>query len=194
MPSTPEAPSTSGPAAAVGEGKVTAADAPLLDAVRRDPGVTVPDDDAVIVIHRESARGAGEFAWMPDDRNYCLAVVRGGRASVACKPLPKSWARIGIRLVTKGGPYPDQAGAAGARTVFFAVVDGGHGPYHYTGSATPDPGAGPVRDATAVFASGRTLSLLTYERAAADLPPRGGPDICSTDNAVCFPALDAYVG
>ncbi|MFE6839499.1 hypothetical protein ACFVFI_32315 [Streptomyces sp. NPDC057705] len=200
MPSTPEAPSASGPAAAVGEGKVTPADAPLLEAVRRYPEARSQGDDSIIVIHREPAVGAGEFAWMPDDRSYCLAVVRDGRASLACKPLPKSWARIGIRLVTKAGPYPGQAGATGTRTVFFAVVDGGHGPYHYAGSAAPGPGpgpgpdAGPVRDATAVFASGRTLSLLTYERPTADLPPRSGPDICSADNAVCFPALDAYVG
>ncbi|WP_404959146.1 hypothetical protein [Streptomyces sp. 147326] len=191
VPSTPEAPSASGPAAAVGEGKVTPADAPLLEAVRRYPGAGVQGDDSIIVIHREPEAGAGEVAWMPDDRNYCLAVVRGGRADLTCKPLPTFWARVGIRLVTKGGPYP---GETGTRTVFFAVVDGGHGPYHYAGSATPGPGAGRVRDATAVFASGRTLSLLTYERPSADLPPRGGPDICSSDNAVCFPALDAYVG
>ncbi|MEU7601480.1 hypothetical protein [Streptomyces sp. NPDC041003] len=190
-PSTPEAPSTSGPAAAVGEGKVIPADTPLLEAVRRHPEAGSQSDDSIIVIHREPAIGAGEFAWMPDDRTYCLAVVREGRADLTCKPLPTFWARLGIRLVTKGGPYP---GGTGTRTVYFAVVDGGHGPYHYTGSATPVPDAGPVRDATAVFASGRTLSLLTYERPTADVPPRGGPDICSRDTAVCFPALDAYVG
>ncbi|WP_030707951.1 hypothetical protein [Streptomyces sp. NRRL F-2580] len=195
MTPSPEAPSTSGPAAPVGEAQVTPADAPLLEAVRgRWPVARVQSDDSIIVIHREPAAGAGEFAWMPDDRHYCLAVVRGERTDLNCRPLPTSWARIGIRLVTKGGLYPGEPGASGARTVFFAVVDGGHAPYQYAGSATPGPGAGPVRDATAVFASGRTLSLLTYERPSADVTPRGGPDICSTDNAICFPALDAYVG
>ncbi|MEU9163011.1 hypothetical protein AB0D29_22395 [Streptomyces sp. NPDC048424] len=198
VPAAPEAPSTSGPASPVGEGQVTPADAPLLEAVRRHhPGARAQADDSIIVIHREPAAGAGEFVWMPDDRHYCLVVVRGERTDLTCRPLPAFWARIGIRLVTKGGLYPGESGdpaASGTRTVFFAVVDGGHGPYRYAGSASPGPDAGPVRDATAVFASGRTLSLLTYERPSADLAPRGGPDICSTDNAVCFPALDAYVG
>ncbi|MER6197796.1 hypothetical protein ABT234_10545 [Streptomyces sp. NPDC001586] len=195
MPATPGAPSTSGPAAPVGEGQVTPADAPLLEAVRRQhPGARAQGDDSIIVIHREPAAGAGELAWMPDDRHYCLAVVRAERADLSCRPLPTFWARIGIRLVTKGGLYPGEPGATGTRTVFLAVVDGGHGPYRYAGSATPGPGAGPVRDATAVFASGRTLSLLTYELPAADVAPRGGPDICSADNAICFPAFDAYVG
>lgn len=130
---------------------------------------------------------------MPDDRNYCLAEVRDAGVTTTCKPLPKSWARLGIRLVTKGRPYPDQPGASQTRTVFFAVVDGGHGPYHYSGPGGPGPGMGPVRDATAVFASGRTLSLLTYERPTVGLS-RGDHDICSTDNAICFPALDVYVG
>ncbi|MFD9373261.1 hypothetical protein ACFWA6_36955 [Streptomyces sp. NPDC060020] len=202
VPSTPEAPSTSGPAAPVGEAQVTPADAPLLEAVRRRwPVARAQGDDSIIVIHREPEAGAGEFAWMPDDRHYCLAVVRGEQTDLNCRPLPTSWARIGIRLVTKSGlrpVEPGESGASGTRTVFFAVVDGGHGPYQYARSATPSPspspGAGPVRDATAVFASGRTLSLLTYERPSADVLPRGGPDICSTDNAICFPALDAYVG
>ncbi len=181
----PEPPSESGPAEPVGDGRATAADQPLLAAVRRASAAAVPDDAAVIVINR-GPEGAGELAWMPDDRNYCLAVIRGARAETSCKPLPKSWARVGIRLVTKGG-------APGARTVFFAVVDGGHGPYGYRGAAAPGPDMGPVHDATAAFASGRTLSLLTYERPTGVSTP-GDQYICSADNAVCFPALDAYVG
>ncbi|MEJ8643566.1 hypothetical protein WKI68_23700 [Streptomyces sp. MS1.HAVA.3] len=175
----------------MGDGKVRAADAPLLEAARREPDSRVPGDDAVIVIHREPS-GAGELAWMPDDRNYCLAVIRDARATTTCKPLPSSWARIGIRLVTEGRPYPDQSGGADTRTLFFAVVDGGQGPYRYSGSGTPHPGLGPVRDATAVFASGRTLSLLTYERPTA--ATSAGEYICSTDNAICFPPLDVHVG
>ncbi|MGW7435985.1 hypothetical protein [Streptomyces sp. NPDC054849] len=170
---------------------MTAADAPLLEAARRVPGSRVPGDDAVIVIHREPS-GAGELAWMPDDRTSCLAVIRDARASTTCEPLPASWARIGIRLVTKATTYAARPGGADARTVFFAVVDAGHGPYGYSGSGTPRPELGPVRDATAVFASGRTLSLLTYERPAAAVST--GEYICSTDNAICFPPLDVYVG
>ncbi|MFH9796699.1 hypothetical protein [Streptomyces virginiae] len=180
-----EPPTRSGPAEPVGDGKVTAADLPLLTAVRRASAAPVPDDDAVIVINR-GPEGAGELAWMPDDRNYCLAVIREARAETGCKPLPTSWARIGIRLVTKGG-------TTGARTVFFAVVDGGHGPYGYQGATAPGPGMGPVHDATAAFAPGRTLSLLTYERPTGAGAP-GDHYICSADNAICFPALDAYVG
>ncbi len=140
----------------------------------------MPDDGAVIVINR-GPEGAGELAWMPDDRTYCLAVIREARAETSCKPLPKSWARIGIRLVTKGA-------ATGAGTVFFAVVDGGHGPYAYQGATAPGPGTGPVHDATAAFAAGRTLSLLTYERPAGAGTP-GDQYICSADNAICFPAV-----
>ncbi|MEU6296721.1 hypothetical protein [Streptomyces erythrochromogenes] len=179
--------SESGPAEPVGDGKATAADGPLLEAVRRGTDAAVPDDDAVIVINR-GPQGTGELAWMPDDRSYCLAVVREDRADTSCKPLPSSWARIGIRLVTAGR-------MVSARTVFFAIADGGHGPYGYKGTATaaPGPGMGPVHDATAVFASGRTLSLLTYERPVAVSTP-GDQYICSADNAICFPALDAYGG
>ncbi|GLV89764.1 hypothetical protein Slala04_12180 [Streptomyces lavendulae subsp. lavendulae] len=184
-PPPPEPPSQSGPAEPVGDGKVTAADLPLLAAVRRASAAAVPDDGAVIVINR-GPEGAGELAWMPDDRTYCLAVIREARAETSCKPLPKSWARIGIRLVTKGA-------ATGAGTVFFAVVDGGHGPYAYQGATAPGPGTGPIHDATAAFAAGRTLSLLTYERPAGAGTP-GDQYICSADNAICFPALDAYVG
>ncbi|WP_168714627.1 hypothetical protein [Streptomyces sp. A0592] len=147
----------------------------------------MPDDDAVIVINR-GPEGTGELAWMPDDRSYCLAVIREARAETSCKPLPNSWARIGIRLVTTGR-------TVSARTVFFAVVDGGHGPYAYAGTAAagPGPDMGPVHDATAAFASGRTLSLLTYERPVGGRTP-GDQYICSADNAICFPALDAYAG
>ncbi|MER7736129.1 hypothetical protein ABTX80_35155 [Streptomyces erythrochromogenes] len=147
----------------------------------------MPDDDAVIVINR-GPQGTGELAWMPDDRSYCLAVVREDRAETSCKPLPSSWARIGVRLV-----IADRT--VSARTVFFAVVDGGHGPYGYKGTAAaaPGPGMGPVHDATAAFASGRTLSLLTYERPIAVSTP-GDQYICSADNAICFPALDAHGG
>ncbi|MGW2269426.1 hypothetical protein [Streptomyces yangpuensis] len=185
QPSSPEPPSDSGPAAPVGDGVVTAADGPLLAAARQEAGAAVPDDAAVIVINRGPS-GTGELAWMPDERRYCLAVVREARTRTSCKPLPTSWARIGVRLVTTGG-------TTAARTVFFAVVDGGHGPYGYqaTGGASPGPDMGPVHDATAAFASGRTLSLLTYERTVSVLTP-GDRDICSADNAICFPALDAY--
>ncbi|MFD5620726.1 hypothetical protein [Streptomyces yangpuensis] len=171
----------------VGDGVVTAADGPLLAAARQEAGAAVPDDDAVIVINRGPS-GTGELAWMPDERNYCLAVIREARARTSCKPLPTSWARIGVRLVTTGG-------TTAARTVFFAVVDGGHGPYGYraAGAAAPGPGMGPVHDATAAFASGRTLSLLTYERTVSVSTP-GDQYICSADNAICFPALDAYAG
>ncbi|MEU4731122.1 hypothetical protein [Streptomyces sp. NPDC023588] len=163
----------------------------MLAAVRRIPDLQVPDDDSVIVIHREGP-DAGELAWMPDDRHYCLAVIRYEGVTTSCNPLPTSWARVGIRLVTKGRPYPDQPGRSETRTVFFAVADGGHGPYHYTATGEPGPGMGPIRDATAVFASGRTLSLLTYERPTVGLSP-GDREICSADNAICFPALDVYV-
>ncbi|WKD33845.1 hypothetical protein [Streptomyces xanthophaeus] len=186
-PSAPSGPSEpSGPAQPVGDARVTAADGPLLEAARAGSDTRVPDDGSVIVIHREPAGDAGELAWMPDDRNYCLAVVREARASTTCNPLPKSWARIGIRLVTQGAAYHQ------GPTVYFAVVDGGHAPYAYTGPAPQSPGRGPVRDATAVFASGRTLSLLTYERSTQRLSP-GEREICSADNAVCFPALDVYL-
>ncbi|MFB7260424.1 hypothetical protein [Streptomyces nojiriensis] len=176
----------SGPAEPVGDARVTAADDRLLEAARADSGARVPDDGSVIVIHREPAGDAGELAWLPDDRNYCLAVVRDARASTTCNPLPTSWARIGIRLVTEGVRYHE------GPTVYFAVVDGGHAPYGYTGPGPRSPGMGPVRDATAAFASGRTLSLLTYERPGRQLSP-GDREICSADNAVCFPALDVYV-
>ncbi|MFJ2595991.1 serine hydrolase [Streptomyces erythrochromogenes] len=86
-----------------------------------------------------------------------------------------------------------KVGAPGARTVFCAVVDGGHGPYGYRGAAAPGPDTGPVHDTTAVFASGRTLSLLTYERPTGGSAP-GDQYICGADHAICFPALDAYVG
>ncbi|MFI8390131.1 hypothetical protein [Streptomyces sp. NPDC085540] len=138
------------------------------------------------MIHREPAGDAGEFAWMPDDQNYCLAVVRAARASTTCNPLPKSWARIGIRLVIEAVAYRE------GPTVYFAVVDGGHAPYAYAGRGAQSPGRGPVRDATAAFASGRTLSLLTYERPHGQILP-GDREICSADNAVCFPTLDVYV-
>ncbi|UUY48625.1 hypothetical protein NRK68_16330 [Streptomyces yangpuensis] len=186
-PSSPAPPSGSGPAVPVGDGVVTAADQPLLAAARQEAGAAVPGDDAVIVINRGPS-GTGQLAWMPDERSYCLAVVREARARTSCKALPASWARIGVRLVTTGG-------TTAARTVFFAVVDGGHGPYGYQGraGAAPGPDMGPVHDATAVFASGRTLSLLTYERTVGVLTP-GDHDICSADNAICFPALDAYAG
>ncbi|MFJ6480626.1 MULTISPECIES: hypothetical protein [unclassified Streptomyces] len=186
MSQPPRASGPSGPAQPVGDAKVTAADGALLEAARAGSDARVPDDGSVIVIHREPAGDAGELAWMPDDGNYCLAVVRDARASTTCNPLPKSWARIGIRLVTEGVTY--HAGP----TVYFAVVDGGHAPYAYVGRGPQSPGTGPVRDATAVFASGRTLSLLTYERPTRQLSP-GDREICSADNAVCFPALDVYV-
>ncbi|WP_030768854.1 MULTISPECIES: hypothetical protein [unclassified Streptomyces] len=187
-PAPSEPPRASGPGEPVGDARVTAADGPLLEAVRRDtaPDVRVPGDGSVIVIHREPAGDTGELAWMPDDRSYCLAVVREARASTTCNPLPKSWARIGIRLVTEGAVYP------GRTTVYFAVVDGGHAPYAYAGRGPHRPDLGPVREATASFAPGRTLSLLTYERPVPVVSP-GDRDICSADNAVCFPALDAYV-
>ncbi|MFF3085038.1 hypothetical protein ACFVRB_08280 [Streptomyces nojiriensis] len=185
-PTASEPPRASGPAEPVGDARATAADGRLLAAVRAESGARVPDDGSVIVIHREPAGDAGELAWLPDDRNYCLAVVRDARASTTCNPLPKSWARIGIRLVTEGVRYHE------GPTVYFAVVDGGHAPYAYTGPGPQSPGMGPVRDATAAFASGRTLSLLTYERPADRLLP-GDREICSADNAVCFPALDVYV-
>ncbi|MFG2973959.1 hypothetical protein ACGFYY_13295 [Streptomyces sp. NPDC048331] len=187
-PAPSEPPRASGPAEPVGDAKVTAADGPLLEAVRRDtaPDVRVPEDGSVLVVHREPAGDTGELAWMPDDRNYCLAVVREARASTTCNPLPKSWARIGIRLVTEAAVYP------GRTTVYFAVVDGGHAPYAYTGPGPHRPDMGPVREATAAFASGRTLSLLTYERPVPVASP-GDREICAADNAVCFPALDVYV-
>ncbi|MCX4959567.1 hypothetical protein [Streptomyces virginiae] len=184
----PQASGPAGPAEPVGAAKVTAADGRLLEAVHRDtaPDVRVPGDDSLIVIHREPAGDTGELAWMPDDRNYCLAVVREARASTTCNPLPKSWARIGIRLVTEGAVYP------GRTTVYFAVVDGGHAPYAYTGPGPHRADLGPVREATAAFAPGRTLSLLTYERPVPVVSP-SDREICSADNAVCFPALDVYV-
>ncbi|MFD9405476.1 hypothetical protein ACFWBN_00410 [Streptomyces sp. NPDC059989] len=189
-PTAPDAPSTSGPAGAVGDAKPTAADRALLELVRQDPAVHVPGDDEVIVIRREPDGRAGELAWMPDDRHYCLAVVREARAETACGSLPTFWTRVGIRLVAKGRPYPDPAGGGLTRTVFFAVVDGGHGPYAYSGTGTPTPGLSPVRDATAAFASGRTLSLLTYDRPVAG---RAAADtyICGADNAICFPSTEA---
>ncbi|MFC9293370.1 hypothetical protein ACFTWH_19660 [Streptomyces sp. NPDC057011] len=189
-PTAPEPPSDSGPARAVGDGKPTDADQPLLELVRQAPGAGVPGEDEVVVIHREPGGRAGELAWMPDDRHYCLAVVREARAVTACGDLPKFWTRVGILLVAKGGPAPDPAGT----TLYFAVVDGGHGPYAYSGKGTPPPGPGPgpgpVRDATAAFASGRTVSLMTYERPATG---RSAADtyICGADNAICFPAMEA---
>lgn len=181
-------PQATGPAEPVGDAEVTAADGRLLEAVRRDtaPELRVPGDESLLVIHREPAGDTGELAWMPDDRNYCLAVVRDARASTTCNPLPKSWARIGIRLVTEGAVYP------GRTTIYFAVVDGGHAPYAYTGSGPHRTDLSPVREATAAFASGRTLSLLTYERPVPAISPTDR-EICSADNAVCFPALDVYV-
>uniref|UniRef100_A0AAU2JRA1 Lipoprotein n=1 Tax=Streptomyces sp. NBC_00049 TaxID=2903617 RepID=A0AAU2JRA1_9ACTN len=184
-------PSPSGPAEGVGDGLLRDTDRPLVDAVHRNPKYEVPAGKAAIVIHREPP-GVGELAWMHDERSFCLAVIRDEKATTQCRILPTAWPRVGIRLVTEGGSYTEQPGGR-VRTVYFAIVDGGHGPYGYAGSGDPASGMGPIRDATAVFASGRTLSLVTYERPAGAQSP-GDKEICSADNAICFPALDTYSG
>ncbi|HET6356721.1 hypothetical protein [Streptomyces sp.] len=135
-----------------------------------------------MVIRREPP-DAGELAWMQDDRTFCWAAVREGIAHQECGPLPKAWPRVGVLLVRPGMPFGDRQ-EDNHYMVFFAIVEGGHGPYHYTGG--PPSGSGPVREGTAAFASGRTVGLLTYERPFGRIPT--GAEICSADNSVCFPA------
>lgn len=184
-PLSPRAPRTSAPphvvyrhAESIGDSRATDADRALLEIVRRDAGVKVPLDIQVIVIHRASGGGAGEVAWLPDSRSYCLAVVREARAMTTCGAVPKSWAPGEILLRGKGELLPDPD-----RILHFAIVAGEHGPYAFAGADL-----GPVREGTGGFPSGPSLSLLTYE---APKTPASDARICSEDNAICFSAFDA---
>ncbi|MFJ9550583.1 hypothetical protein [Streptomyces erythrochromogenes] len=177
---------SSGPAVPVGAARPTAADGPMLAAVRSTaqsmPSHSMPSDDLVAVIRR-GASGSGELLWMNDDRTYCSAIVREESTKVSCKPLPESRPRKGVLNVTKGEPYQERPGEQPSLFVYFAIVEGEHGPYGYKG-ATPED-AGPVHDAVVAFPSGRRLGLLSYEKHSREIPET---EICGANGTVCFPA------
>ncbi|MFE7185119.1 hypothetical protein [Streptomyces erythrochromogenes] len=120
---------------------------------------------------------------MNDDRTYCSAIVREESTRVSCKPLPENRPRKGVLNVTKGEPYQERPGEQPSLFVYFAIVEGEHGPYGYKG-ATPED-AGPVHNAVVAFPSGRRLGLISYEKHSREIPET---EICGADGTVCFPA------
>lgn len=168
-----------GPGVPEESARITAEDGKLLERFRENElprGYEEPSVDVLAVIHRE-ADGVGHLGWMPDEQTYCSASVRPRTFSTRCEPLP---ARHAPHIAA--GPLLDGTGIGEEYSYGFALVLDGQGRFSFTG---PSRGFGPVQQATLVFPSGRTATLLVYEVVGQNLDDA---EICDEGRAHCFKA------
>ncbi|MGV9454542.1 hypothetical protein [Streptomyces sp. NPDC003635] len=156
-----------------------------MDAFSEDK--TVPAPSEAIILRRREPVGSGDVAWLPDANTYCLTAIRERAADRQCFGLAEQRVAQGYVHVGRSMPHGlSHQGGPRQMWLTVSVVENSRGPFAFVGG-TPKH-ATPVQEATVKFASGRTMTFLTYEfPEAVDIPTDA--EICNASRVVCFNAF-----